>query len=143
MENISYSDITMKNVDPAISLTCFYMYNSAGDAVQRPAPKDEGAQPVTEITPVFRNIRFSNLTATAKSAGVIRVARERDIERGSGERSDHRHYDGLTVKNVKGIQFKNVQVTTKEGPPLIMERPRGGPERRDRRQHVVPGRSGG
>jgi hypothetical protein len=28
---------------------------------------------------------------------------------------------GLSVKNAKGIQFKNVQVTNKEGPPLLTE----------------------
>jgi hypothetical protein len=28
---------------------------------------------------------------------------------------------GLTVKNAKGVQFKNVQVTPKEGPPFIIE----------------------
>ena len=39
VENISYSDITMKNVDPAITLTCYYMFNSAGDAVQEPVRK--------------------------------------------------------------------------------------------------------
>ncbi|MGD0017388.1 MAG: hypothetical protein ABSC38_07740, partial [Verrucomicrobiia bacterium] len=28
---------------------------------------------------------------------------------------------GLSVKNARGIQFKNVTVTNKEGPPFIVE----------------------
>jgi hypothetical protein len=28
---------------------------------------------------------------------------------------------GFSIKNAKGIQLKNVQVTTKEGPPFILE----------------------
>ena len=72
VENISYNDITMKNVNTAITLTGYYMYSSARDPTQLTAPKDTGPQPVTDTTPIYRNIRFSNVTATCgKSAGFI------------------------------------------------------------------------
>ena len=53
VENISYSDITMKNVNPAITLTCYYMNNSAGDTVQPSAPKEDKAQLAKNKIPFF------------------------------------------------------------------------------------------
>lgn len=123
VENISYSDITMKNVDPAITLTCYYMYNSAGDAVQRSAPKEDAAKPVDEKTPVYRNIRIRNLRATThRAAGLILGLPESQI---SNIVLENVQIDaatkGLSIKNARGVQFKNVQVTSKEGLPFIVE----------------------
>ena len=72
VENISYSDITMKNVNPAITLTCYYMNNSARDAAPS-SPANEFQPAIAgENMPVYRNIRISNLKATCpKSAGII------------------------------------------------------------------------
>ena len=70
VENIVYDDITMKNVNPAITLTCYYANNSAGDTAP-PAAANEATK-VSEKIPTYRNIRISNLTATCpKGAGVI------------------------------------------------------------------------
>jgi polygalacturonase len=122
VENISYSDITMTNVNPAITLTCYYMNNSAGDAVQPSAPKEDAAQPADENTPVFRNIHISNLTATCqKAAGVISGLPESTISNVVLENVRISSPTGLSIKNAKGVQFINVQVTTKEGPPFILE----------------------
>ncbi|MGD0651820.1 MAG: glycoside hydrolase family 28 protein [Verrucomicrobiia bacterium] len=123
VENISVSDITMKNVDPAITLTCYYMNNSARDPVERSAPKNDPAQPINETTPIFRSIRISNLTATCqRSAGMIIGLPESAI---SDVVLENVHITaattGLSVKNAKGIQFKNVTVANKEGPPFIVE----------------------
>ncbi len=123
VENIRYTDITMKNVNPAISLTCYYMSNSAGDPAQKTAPKDAAPQPVTDTTPIYRNIHISNLTATCqKSAGVILGLPESQI---TDVVLENVHITaaakGLRVEDAKGIQLKNVQVTPKEGPPFIIE----------------------
>ena len=123
VENISFSNITMKNVDPAITLTSYYMNNSARDLVERSAPKEDPAQPVNATTPIFRNIRISNLTATCqRSAGIIIGLPESPI---SDVVLENVHITaataGLSVKNARGIQFKNVTVTNKEGPPFIVE----------------------
>ena len=91
VENISYSNITMKNVDPAITLTTYYMYSSAGDPSQPSAPKDGGAQPVNDTTPIYRNIRISNLKATCtKSAGTIL---------------------GLPESHISDVVLENVEIT--------------------------------
>jgi polygalacturonase len=123
VENISYSNITMKNVNPAITLTCYYMYSSAGDPKQPTATKDLAPQPVDATTPIYRNIRISNVTATCqKAAGIILGLPESQISGVVLENVDiTAATTGLSIKNAKGVQFKNVKVTSKEGPPVIVE----------------------
>lgn len=123
VENIRFSDITMTNVDPAITFTCYYMTNSARDPVQRSAPEHDTAQPINETTPIFRNICVSNLTATCqRSAGVIIGLPESEISNVVLENvSITAATSGLTVKNAKQVQFKKVTVINKEGPPFIVD----------------------
>jgi polygalacturonase len=123
VENISYSDITMKNVDPAITLTSYYMFNSSGDAKQKSEPARDAAQAVAAGTPIFRNIHISNLTATCqKSAGIIIGLPESPISDVTLENVQiTAATTGLKIQNAKGIQFKNVQITAKQGPPVIMD----------------------
>ncbi|HUJ08657.1 MAG TPA: glycoside hydrolase family 28 protein [Verrucomicrobiae bacterium] len=121
VENIAYTDITMKNVNPAILLSCSYGGTSAGDAVQVSAAKAEKSQAVTETTPIYRNIYIRNVTATAeKSAGVIEGLPESPISNVVLENVHITSATGLKVENAKGIQLKNTQITTKEGPPCIL-----------------------
>ena len=120
VENIRYGDITMKNVNPAITLTCYYMNNSAGDTAQPSAAKADTAQLASTMTPVFRDIYISNLTATCqKSAGVITGLPESKISNVVLENVRISSSTGMTIKNAGGVQFKNVQITTEQGPPLI------------------------
>ena len=120
VENIRYADITMKNVIPAITLTCYYMNNSAGDTTQTSTVKADDAQLANAMTPVFRNIYFSNVTATCqKSAGVITGLPESKISNVVFENVRISSVSGLTIKNADGVQFKNVQITTGQGPPVI------------------------
>ena len=123
VENISYSDITMKNVDPAITLTSYYMFNSAGDAKQKSEPTKDTAQVVTAGTPIYRNIRISNLTATCqRAAGIIIGLPESVISNVTLENVQITSATtGLKIQNAKGIQFKNVQISAKQGPPVIMD----------------------
>jgi polygalacturonase len=126
VENISYSDITMSNVDPAITFTCYYTFNSAKDPVQKPIPQMDPTQPVGENTPVFRNIRIRNLTATCqRSAGIILGLPESLV---SDVLLENVRIDaattGLMIKNAEGIQFKNARITVGKGPPVITENAR-------------------
>jgi len=122
VENIRYSDITMKNVNPAITLTCYYMNNSAGDAAQPAASKPDAAELADSKTPVFRDIYISNLTATCqKGAGVITGLPESEISNVVLENVLISSVTGLTVKNAKDIHFKNVQVKAEKGPPFILD----------------------
>jgi polygalacturonase len=123
VENIRYSDITMKNVDPAITLTSYYMFNSAGDAKQKSEPTKDTAQTVAAGTPIYRNIHISNLTATCqRAAGIIIGLPESVISDVTLENVQITSATtGLKIQNAKGIQFKNVQITAQQGPPVIMD----------------------
>jgi len=113
VENLSYSDITMTNVDPALTITCYYPK----------IPKEDAAQPVTRGTPRFRNIRISNLTANCpRDAGIIVGLPESPV---SDVILRNVHISaattGLAIRNAKGIQLKNAQITAAQGPPLIVQ----------------------
>ncbi len=122
VENISYSDITMTNVDPAITFTCYYMNNSAKDAVQSSPPKETGAPSAGEKTPVYRNLRVSNLKATCqKSAGVILGLPESCISNVVFENVQISAHSGLAIRNAKGVQFKNSSVLAADGAAFSAE----------------------
>jgi polygalacturonase len=122
VENISYSDITMKNVEPAITLTCYYTYNSAKDPVQQSIPQKDSARLITDKTPVFKNIHISNLTASCqKSAGVILGLPESCISNVVFENVEISAETGLTIRNARGIQFKNSKISAVGGRPVILE----------------------
>jgi polygalacturonase len=113
IEKLSYSDITMTNVDPAITITCYYPK----------IPKTDEAQPVTEETPAFRDIQIKNLTATTtQEAGVIVGLPESLVSDITLENVRITAAGaGLTIRNATGVQFKNVDIVAKKGPPLITE----------------------
>lgn len=112
VEDISYSDITMKDVVPAITFTCYYPKIPASDT----------AQELTKMTPVFRNIQISNMKATCRrDAGVIVGLPESAIENLTLENVEISARTGLTIRNAKGIRFKNVNVRVETGQPFILE----------------------
>jgi polygalacturonase len=112
VENIRYEHINMKNVDPAIVFTCYYLTTSDGDVAQLPG----------KTTPIYRNIHINNLRAMSpKAAGIIIGLPESPITDVVFEDVRIWATTGLTVKNAKGIQFKDAQVLPTKGPPLITE----------------------
>ena len=122
VENISYSDITMTNVNPAITLTCYYMNNSAGDAARPTVAGDNSAQVTASNTPVYRNIHISNLKATCPQvAGIITGLPESMISNVVLENVQISAAKSFEIRNAKGIQLKNVTVSVKEGPPFTTE----------------------
>jgi polygalacturonase len=117
VENISYTDLTMSNVAPAITFTCYYMNNSAGDAGRGAAAPTNTAPVAGEKIPVYRNIRVTNVKANSlKSAGVILGLPENCISNVVFENVQISAATGLTIKNARGIQFKNSLVTVESGP---------------------------
>jgi len=117
VEDISYSDITMKNVHPAISIVCYYQH-STNDKY----PKNDPAQPISETTPIFRNVCISNVTATCtQDAGLIVGLPESPVSNVVLENVRITAGTGLTIANARGIQLNNVEVSVKEGPPFTTE----------------------
>ncbi len=112
VENLNYDHLTMKNVDPAIVFTCYYQTNSEGDT----------AQPVGKTTPVYSNIYVSNLRAVCPgAAGQIVGLPESPVTDIILENVHISAATGFTVKNAKGIHFRNVQISPAKGPPLMTE----------------------
>jgi polygalacturonase len=125
VENISYSDITMSNVVPAITFTCAYMNNSAGDANRSSGSRADSAPPHGQNIPIYRNIRISNLKATSlKSAGVILGLPDNCISNVVFENVQISSPRGLTVRNAEGVQFKNSKILAADGVPIISENAR-------------------
>ena len=122
VENISYSDITMSNVSPAITFTCIYANNSAGDANRSPNTQTNSAPSAGENIPVYRNIRITNLKATSqKSAGIIFGLPESCISNVVFENVQISSPKGLSVRNAKDIKFENSKITATDGVPVILD----------------------
>jgi polygalacturonase len=122
VENISYRDITMKNVNPAITLTCYYMNNSSGDTTRPAGAGTHSAPASASNTPVYRNIHISNLKATCpKAAGIITGLPESMISNVVFENVQISAAKSFEIRNAQDIQLKNVAVSVKEGPPFATE----------------------
>lgn len=116
VENINYSDLAMTNVDPAITFTCYYQQNSAGDPKQKPLPKDDSVRPVTESTPIFREIHVSNVAATCqRSAGLIIGLPESVVSNVVFSNVQISAASAFKIENASGIEFKNSRVSVRDG----------------------------
>lgn len=113
VENIVYENITMKGMNPtAITITCYYPK----------IPATDEAQPITDETPKYRNIRITNVKGTAtKAAGVIVGLPESIATNIVLENVEVTAPVGLAIRNAKGVRLKNVKVTVEKGEPFIVE----------------------
>jgi polygalacturonase len=120
VENLVCENITMKNVNPAITLTCVYQGTSAGD--KKPGDTQTNSATGGGSIPVFRNIRISNLTATCpKAAGLILGLPESCISNVVLENVTISAAKPFAISNAKGVQLKNVSVTVPKGEPFKLE----------------------
>ncbi|HEY4414130.1 MAG TPA: glycoside hydrolase family 28 protein [Verrucomicrobiae bacterium] len=120
VENLIYTNLTMVNVDPAITFTGYYMNNSAKDAATAAQP--DGAPASQEKLPTYRNIRVSHLTAICpRAAGIIVGLPENCISNVVFENITLTARTGLKVQNARGIQFKNSLITVSNGPACLIE----------------------
>ncbi|MBC7723044.1 MAG: glycoside hydrolase family 28 protein [Pedobacter sp.] len=103
VEDVRISNIVMKNIkENAFVLDMQYSKTKP--------------EPVTERTPRFRNIHYSNITVVnAKNAGFINGLEEMPIENITFTDIDVDAENGFTIQNAKGIAFHNVQVNATKG----------------------------
>jgi polygalacturonase len=108
VEEIRVDNIIMKNIrDQAIVLDMQY-------AKTEP-------EPVSERTPRFRNIHFSNITAQVNQAAYLNGLEEMPIENITFNDINMDAKTGFMIKNSNNIEFHNVQVNTESGPSLEAE----------------------
>jgi polygalacturonase len=117
VENVFYSNITMTNVFPAISIAATYQ-DSTRTEFNGQAP----AQPFGPTTPVYRNLRFLNITSVStNSAGLIAGLPESPVQNVSLENVRLQARTGLTIAHAKDIRLTNVLVTVTKGQPFILQ----------------------
>ncbi len=117
VENITFTDLTMTNVHPAISIAPYYQQSTHAKY-----PQNDSAQPVTETTPIFRNITIRNVTGNStKDVGLIVGLPESLVENVLLENIRLTATEGLTIANARGIQLKHVQITATKGGPIIAD----------------------
>lgn len=108
VEDIRVDNIVMKNIrDQAIVLDMQY-------AKTEP-------EAVSERTPQFRNIHFSNITAQTNEAAYLNGLDEMPIENITFNDINMEAKTGFIVKNATRIEFHNVEVNTESGPVLKAE----------------------
>ena len=108
VEEIRVDNIIMKNIkDQAIVLDMQY-------AKTQP-------EPVSERTPRFRNIHFSNVTAQTNQAIYINGIAEMPVEDITFNDMQFDAKTGATIKEAKNIEFHNVRITTEMGSAIDAE----------------------
>ncbi len=109
VEDIRVDNIVMKNIkDQAIVLDMEYS-----------KAKPEA---VSERTPQFRNIRFSNITAYTKKAMFINGLEEMPVSEVSLNDVVFEAETGIVMQYAKDIELHNVRVNTKTGAALAAEK---------------------
>ncbi|MFM2081950.1 MAG: hypothetical protein RL380_641 [Verrucomicrobiota bacterium] len=112
VENCLYTNLTMTNVKIPINLTCYYPK----------IPANDGAQPLAEKTPRFRNLSISRVTASSpQSAGFVVGLPESAISNVAFTDVQITAPKGLTVRNAHGITFTNSHFTIAQGSTLILQ----------------------
>jgi polygalacturonase len=105
VEEIRVSNIIMKNIgEQAIVLDMQYAKTVL--------------EPVSERTPRFRNIHFSNITGQVNQAGYLNGLEEMPIENISFNDINLDANTGFTIQYTNKLAFHNVQVNTLSGPSL-------------------------
>ncbi len=118
VEDITYDNITMRNVNPAITLTCSYALNSSGDK-SLAKPTQESLKTTGGNIPKFRKIRISNLTATCqKSAGKIMGLPDSFISDVFLENVKISAPESFVIENAESIRLSNVSVDVANGRPF-------------------------
>jgi polygalacturonase len=108
VEEIRVDNILMKNIrEQAIVLDMQYTRTSP--------------EPVSERTPQFRNIHFSNITAQTNQAVFLNGLAEMPIEDISFSDIQFDAQTGITIREAKNIELHQVRVTTRQGPALTAE----------------------
>jgi polygalacturonase len=108
VEDIRVDNIIMKNIRlEAIKLN---MYYSKTDP-----------EPVSERTPIFRNIHFSDITAEANQSVALIGLPEMPIENITFSNINFTSKQGFSVIDAKNIELHDVQVNTEMGSALKVE----------------------
>lgn len=110
VEDIRVDNIVMKNIkEEAFVLDLFY-------------DKTNVAEPVSEKTPIFKNIHLSNITGSnVNKAGLIRGIAEMPIQNISFSNINIDAKEGFEINTAKDVEFHDVKVNTTIGSSFKIE----------------------
>ena len=114
-QNLTYENITMTNVKNPIYINDYYP--------ERTAPKDpstEKAEPVTDRTPINKNITIRDVTITnCPNAGTIQGIPEMPIADMTFSNVTISAKTGMKIYHAKGIHFINSKIAAESGKALM------------------------
>jgi polygalacturonase len=114
LQNLTYENLTMTAVKNPIYIIDWYP--------ERDAPKDpttEKAEPITDRTPINRNIIIRNVTATnCPSAGTIRGLPEAPITGITLSNVTLSAKTGMNIYHARGIRFTDSKIYVESGKTL-------------------------
>jgi polygalacturonase len=121
VDNLFFSDIDMINIPTqAISFNLYYGGLSVSEALaegRNAETSPEVIPPVTEETPIFRNITIKNLTCRGASEAVfLQGLPEQNLENIILENIEIEADNGLTCIDANGISIKGMRLITKNLP---------------------------
>ena len=130
VEDIRVDNIVMKNIGRnAFIFDLFY------DKLSKP-------EPVSERTPVFRNIHLSNITGSdVKQIGYIKGIEEMPINELSFSNINMEAEKGFNVETATNIRFFNVDFAVSEGPSLTFRESSGITLEGVRSKKPIPGQA--
>jgi len=103
VEDVRISNLVMRNIrDEALVLTTFYT--------------ESDPEPVSERTPVFRNIHFNGITGAGKVACKLTGLAEMPVENVTFTDIQLTAKTGFAIRDAKGIELHHVTVNTESGP---------------------------
>ena len=130
VEDIRVDNIVMKNIGRnAFIFDLFY------DKLSKP-------EPVSERTPVFRNIHLSNITGSdVKQIGYIKGIEEMPVNELSFSNINMEAEKGFNVETATNIRFFNVDFAVSEGPSLTFRESSGITLEGVRSKKPIPGQA--
>jgi len=103
IENVRVSNLVMRNIrQEAIVLTTFY--------------RKSDPEPVSDRTPIFRNIHISNITGAGTVTCEVTGLAEMPVENVTFSDIQLTGKTGFTIKDAKGIELHHVTVNPDSGP---------------------------
>jgi polygalacturonase len=116
LQNLTYENLTMNAVKNPIYIIDYYP--------ERTAPKDpanDTTEPVTETTPINKNILIRNVTATnCPTAGTIRGLPEMPISGVTLTNVTISAKVGMKIYRARGIRFIDSKIKVESGKPLTL-----------------------
>jgi polygalacturonase len=112
VENLSYKNITMKDVKYPIFISSYYPKEPKN-------PTDDSPRAIGPLTPIWRNIKIENATITdAKESVIIWGVPELPISDITLKNVKVSAENGMRVFNAKNIRFAESEIEVKSGPKL-------------------------